>query len=155
MRRLAALPLLALTITGCSAATASSVPGPETPEQLVTLQLADVHEWQDDWQLLGCADATEWEQFCGALVLESSFTAISVSKSFDRTLYPVVIDGLTDDQRDALIPAVTQAGDVMAAAQRWQHMNCEDSPVSCLAVAAETAKEMDSLSAELTEDTFS
>lgn len=60
MRRLAALPLLAVTLAGCSAADAAGTElGPQTPQQLVTLQLADVHEWQDDWQLLGCAEATD------------------------------------------------------------------------------------------------
>lgn len=156
MRLLAALPLLALTLAGCSAAgAAESTVGPETPEELVALQLADVHEWQDDWQLLGCADATDWDQFCGSLVLESTFTAISVTKSFDRTVSPTVIDGLTDAQRDALIPSVEQADDVIESAQRWQHIDCQDSPAACAAAADETAKEMDALAALLTELDFS
>lgn len=66
-----------------------------------------------------------------------------------------MIDQLDPAQREALTPAIGAAGQVVQAGQRWQHMDCQDSPASCLTVAAVAADRMSQLAQALSETTFS
>lgn len=100
MRRLAALPPLLLTSAGCTAADAAE---PQAADEMVAQQLAEVQDWQSDWDDSGCAGNQSWDQICGVQLLEASFVSSTASLAFDRSLYPTLNDDLTGDQLDALL----------------------------------------------------
>lgn len=146
MRRLAALPLLILTLAGCASANAAE---PQTADEMVAAQLTEVQDWQENWIDSGCAEAESWDQICGVHLLEASFVASTASLSFDRTLYPALTDDLTADQRDAMLPAIKASDKALQETRLWQHIGCQESPAACLESGVRTADHMDHLATEL------
>ena len=146
MRRLAALPLLALALAGCTAADAAE---PQTADEMVAQQLSEVQDWQSDWDDSGCAENQSWDQICGVQLLAASFVSSTASLAFDRTLYPALIDDLTDDERNAMLPAINAADEALQETRAWQHIDCQESPTVCLESGAATAEHLGELATEL------